>query len=344
MDGKEFVVDVYDKKKETFFSTSISRICAEKHLYTLEENSTLSDDVLAIEKEYARWIEPLYLKSYKILTNNNISHLLEGQKESVLFGVFQLYLRNPKHLRETLEFHSQEIRKIHETKISKNEKTLIYLDQKFDLQEFSCEKIQEEIAYKLKNSFKEEHLIGTNAIVNFHKNAILEVSVIKDNSQFITSDNPLISEDKINSEINPLLKSKEFAVPLDRNFLLRIYHDKTKNPYLIYRLKLPNGSVASANHSTFKDSSRFIIGEKSTIENFLEVKKNILDSTSLELKMGSLRQLLELKSFNNKKARELVEYFLKLYELNGTLTKEQEYILYKNLNELGKQTKKGKIS
>ena len=343
--GKEYVVDVYDVAKEKFFRANTKSICAEKHLYTLQENSKISKDILFIEREYANWIEPLYLKAYEILINNYISEISQGDKEAILMGIFQLYLRNPKHLRETLIYHNDKLEKIYIVQKSKGEKGLTYLEEDFSFKEFSLKEIKQSIGEKLNNSFKEEHLVGTRAIVQFHKNAILEISNVKDNSQFFTSDNPLIAEDNLTNDFNPLLRSKEFTVPLNKNFLLRIFHDKSMRPNIIYRRKIPSGSVASLNHSILKDSSKFIIGEKKAINDFFRIKKEFLDNTSLELKMDSLRQLINLEdqSIINEPGIKLVRQFVQRYDQNKTLSKQEEYFLLNSLKEFARKAKRNKL-
>ncbi|WP_324720966.1 DUF4238 domain-containing protein [Salinimicrobium sp. HB62] len=343
--GNEYVVDVYDIKKRKFFSANTKNICAEKHLYTLSENSKISNDILFIEKEYANWIEPLYLKAYEILINNYVSHISKSQKETILIGVFQLYLRNPKHLRETLIYHTNKINQLYKIQKSENKKGLTYLNEDFGFREFTLDEIIGSVHSKMKNFFKEEHLVGTRAIVDFHRNAVLEISNIRDDSEFITSDNPLIAEDTLSNEINPLLRSKEFTVPINKKFLLRIFHDNSMNSDVIYRRKIPNGSVASLNHSILRDSSRFLIGDKKAIEDFLKLKNDFLDNTSLELKMDALKQILDLESASNgnDKAMQLIRHFVQLYEQKGTLTKQEEYFLFNSIKEFGRKAKRDKL-
>ncbi len=75
--GNEYFVDVYEKESKRTFNTNIKNICAEKNLYTLDNNTTLHKDLFVFEKIYAEWIEPLYIHAYEILTNDRIFLLLK---------------------------------------------------------------------------------------------------------------------------------------------------------------------------------------------------------------------------------------------------------------------------
>ena len=82
---KKSIISVYDKIEKRYFKTGSKAICSEINLYTLDEHNKLSKDILGIEKLYANEIEPLYLKSYELLTNPQVFDISDIQRCEIIF-------------------------------------------------------------------------------------------------------------------------------------------------------------------------------------------------------------------------------------------------------------------
>lgn len=328
--GKEFFVDVFDKNDSRYFKTNIKNICSEVDLYTLDEDTLVAKDLFIVEKIYANGIEPLYLKAYDILTNNNIFHLTHVQRAEVLIGIFQLYIRNPSFLSRTISAHKIRIRNIYNEAKKKGEKGMSYIGDDFSFKEWEFESIVDFIENKITKDFKEKHISGIGEIGNFHERARFEISIIKDDSEFITSDDPLIMEDLISEDSYPLLRSKEFTIALNKKMALRLYHDNRKQLNRIYRHYVPNGSVASINNNIIKQSSRFLITSKKVLDEQNRLTKNVFDDTSLELKINVMRQILENFPItsDNKLSHEILRFYVDKYDKEGGLSDKDQYEMY----------------
>lgn len=46
----EYYIDIYDKKKKKYFNTNYNEYLRQRNFYTLDEDTTMSADILAIEK------------------------------------------------------------------------------------------------------------------------------------------------------------------------------------------------------------------------------------------------------------------------------------------------------
>jgi hypothetical protein len=103
--GSEYYVDVFDKTTKKIFNTNITNICAERHLYTLDEKTTIQKDIMVVEKMFARGFEPMYQRVYKILTNDTIVEISDLQRVEILLAIIQLYTRNPRILKLSVEHH-----------------------------------------------------------------------------------------------------------------------------------------------------------------------------------------------------------------------------------------------
>lgn len=326
-DKNSYVVDVYDKKTDKFFTQSTKNICAEKHLYTLDDKSDVAKDKFAIENFYSQFVEPMYSRAYKILTNPQITRISPYQHAEVLLGIFQLYMRNPKWIHETISKHKEAISDLLQKAEKLNQSKIVYLDVEFNLEEYSKEKIFDYVREKVMRIFKEKHIVGTKEICEFHAQAKLEVRQIIDDSELITSDNPLVTHDSLTKDEHPLLKSKEFLIPLNSKFALHLYHDNRKHLYEIYRNKVPNGESIDMNSAIFEKAARFIIGQKSGIEKWFKLQNdydNILKSFDKRIDIYQQLRKVANQDPNGKKAVEIIDYYLKIYNKTGKMSPDLE--------------------
>ncbi len=342
--GREYYVNTFDKIENRNFYTNIKNICSETDLYTLEHPYKYAKHNLVIEKIYSDFIEPMYAKTYKILTNDNVFNISDIERAEILISIFQLYFRNPIIFKKRVDLHIAEINNLYSIALSKKEKGLTYLDEDFSFREWTIEQIIEFNIEKFTRLFKEKHINATVHIGAFHEFTIIEVQKIECESNFLTNDNPLFFEDIISNNENPFLKSNEFTIPINKKYLVRIYHDNTKQVNLIYRCKILNGSVNMINDEIFKRSSRFIIGEKKDFDE-LKQHKEMFDSTSLELKIDVLKQILTNEKLvkENDEGIKLLKYYYNKYLENNTLTKLEEYQMVMKFKELNRNAKIRKI-
>ncbi len=222
-DRNEFFVDVYDKSQDRHFRANTKKVLAEKDLYTLEHDNKIHDDIFIVEKIYSDGLEPLYPKAYDILTDDRVLYISDIERSEILVGIFQLYMRNPRFLKDSLDYHETEIKRIYNSSIKIGSKGLTYIDEDFSFREWNLESIIKFCADKTTKIFKETHLIGTRNILKFHQNARIEVNKVIDDSELLTGDNPLISKDPVYTNVNALMKSKEFILPLNKKYVLSGY-------------------------------------------------------------------------------------------------------------------------
>lgn len=334
---RDYFVEVYDKIEDRFFQANIKKVCSEIDIYTLREGNTITDDLLVIEKIYANGLEPLYLKAYDLLTNHNINFISQLQRIEILIAIFQLYIRNPLLLKRVLSFHEKEINSLWEEAHKRGNKGLTYQEEDFSFKDWTKDSIINFFVNKVTNEFKEKHVNGVGTIGDFHQHAIIEINIIDDESEFITSDNPLILEDSLFQNDHPLLKSKEFFVALNRKVALRLYHDNTKAINRIYRLIIPNASVEMVNKSIINQSSRFIMVSKEKFDIHNKIAKDFLDNTSLELKIDMIRQILTKFPADTPEkdaSTQIMKEYLKRYETNGTLTSYEVYEMHLKLKKI----------
>ncbi|MBN8641238.1 MAG: DUF4238 domain-containing protein [Flavobacteriales bacterium] len=323
--GKGYFVNSFDKQTGKHIPTNINNICAETDLYTLDNGREVNNDVLAVEKIYANFIEPRYLKAFTLLTDDAVFRITDGQRIEIVIGILQLYMRNPRHLKNGVAAHTAEISKQYRQAISNGERELTYLDNQYNLEEWSEQDILHDYYKKAKQYFREQHLAVTEQICNIHKDIKIEVNKIMDHSQFMTSDNPLIADDYVTGYDNALLRSQEFYLTLNRKYAVRLYHDNSKRLNYIYRMNVPDQYVHGYNRKIYQASSRFVIADAEAFNEYHKLEE-IFTSTALEVRMELVKEILSTvaKRFQNDEGYLLLKTLYEKYEKHGFVTLEEE--------------------
>lgn len=197
---------------------------------------------------------------------------------------------------------------------------------------------------KTVKSFKEQHLQVTKQIIDFHEHAKIEINIARGDSKFLTSDNPLVAEDFITKNENPLLKSTEFIFPLNQKYAVRLYHDSTRELNTIRRGFMPNGSVNSINEKVFVQSCRFLFGDNEAFEEYFKLQK-FMENESLELKMDLIKQVLGIRPENehSEASRTILQAYYEKYLKEGTVTSEEEQVVFDRVRQLAIEFKNKNI-
>lgn len=245
--GSEYFVDVYDKHLKKIFNTNITNICAERHLYTLDDDSKINGDAMAIEKMFAVGFEPMYQGAYDILINDDITLITAEQRQEIVSSVIQLYTRNPRILKFSLDHHITQIQGAYADAIKEAKKGMTYLEEDYSFREWTEQAIVDHVTAQVTKGFKIGNIHRLVEVGSFHEFAKLEVRKIKGPSTYFTSDNPLTAEDKVTQYAHPLDRSVEFTIALNPKYLLRIYHDNQHDLNYIWRTPCLNVDTAVGN-------------------------------------------------------------------------------------------------
>lgn len=335
--GKEYFVDVYDKQEDRFFKTNIKNICAEVDFYTLDNETTVASNVMAVEKIYADHIEPMYAKAYALLTDESIYHLTDEQRTEIIISTMQFCLRNPAVLKNAIAEHTRLIRINCINAKNSNEKGITYLDEDYSFRDFTVEQIINDVVERATKYFKERHLVEYRKMSIFHADAKIEVTKVQGKSSFFACDNPFVANDVLSNYWNPMTRSSEFILPLNKKFLLKIFHDNNKELNRIYRYRV-SGADGMINQALFDNCQRFVITDKESFQNHQKVQA-WLNDTSDELKIDTLRKIAELiKDRDNIEGIKLVNDAMEKYERTGELTFEDQLEFMTKSNEMYSDT------
>jgi len=341
--GNEFYIDVFDKNTGKFIKPNIKGICAERHFYTLDDETKVATNKMAIEKIYSDFIEPMYQQAYDILTNDNIIYINEYQRAEILIGVMQLYTRNPVLLIQMQNNHRDEITRIIGENKMKGIKGVTYMDEDYSFSDFTDEMIFKDVENSVTKAFKELHLQGTQDILEYHAEAKFQVEKLNDNSSFISSDNPLVMTDSLSSERHPLLRSKTFTIALNRTYSLKILHDNSKELNRLYKCFAGGGNAWSANKDVIVNSSRFIITNEEGMKAYNKME-TFMNNERPELKINIIRQVVEKfdGDVETEKSRAIMREFIKKYDAGETTPEDLQSIMIETML-LGKEITRQRI-
>ncbi|MCC8423571.1 DUF4238 domain-containing protein [Mucilaginibacter sp. UR6-11] len=328
--GSEYFVDVYDITKKKTFNTNITNICAERHLYTLDVDSKINGDVMAIEKMFAVGFEPAYQKVYDLLINDEIIHITNEQREEILGAILQLYTRNPRILKISIAHHTELIRKAYASAVKEGQKGVTYLDEDYSFQEWTEQAIVDHVQMLVTKDFKIGNIHRLIEVGTFHEFAKLEVRKNKGPSTYFTSDNPLVIEDKLTREAHPLDISVEFLIALNPQYLLRIYHDNQLDLNLIWRTPSGSADTATSNQTIYQQAERFIIGKTQSLTEYLQMEEALFKDNSIDAIMKIMRPIIDHIEKENRHDEYtlFLKKYLELYEQHDGLTQQEEQDFY----------------
>lgn len=344
--GTDYFIDVFDKSKNKTFNTNITNICAERHLYTLDDDSKINGDVMAIEKMFAVGFEPMYQRAYDILTNDEIINITNHQREEILGSVLQLYTRNPRILKISIAHHTELLKRAYEAAMVGGKKGLTYLEEDYSFREWTKQSMMNDITAKVTKNFKIGNIHRLIEVGSFHEFAKLEVRKIKGPSSYFTSDNPLVTEDKISPDAQPFAISVEFLIALNPKYLLRIYHDNQHDLNLIWRTPSLNVDTALTNQTVYQQAERFIVGKTQSLTDYLQMEEALSNDNSIGAIMKIMRPVIDhIEKENRHDDYSLfLKRYLELYEKHGSLTPQQEQDFYAQCHSSNVAWRKSRLS
>jgi len=273
-------ISAKNKNDDKIITVSTKDICVEKNLYTLPPKE--NQNKFAIEHFYADNIDGKYPEVYKILTNKDISDIDIPTKVNIISVALSLYFRTPKFLNQENILFEKLVKEAH--KKSKGGDYIIeYGGESIIINPEEVEQIIKEQKEHNRIKFLSQHLESFEIFVKSKIQDAINVYHIIDESEFITSDNPVIirpyadptdekfdSEEYYSQDINPFDKRNTIHLPLDSKTILTILPNLDEFPDLkIRRLEKLQFDTIMYNHDIERYSERWILGKKESIENHL---------------------------------------------------------------------------
>lgn len=271
------------ENKEKIIRPNIKGICAKGNLYTIPTNDETKK--YAIEHFYGESVDSVYPEVYKTLTDKSIEIIDFDTRLKIVNTALSFYFRTPKFLNEQNKAVEKMIRDVANT--SEGD-TLSYefLGEAVSFKRSEIESIISEKKERNRILFLGEHLRAYEKLVQLKLMDGLCVYKLIDDSEFITSDNPVIMRPNmnpldpnfdygiLNQKINPLDPKNMIHLPLDSKHILTIM-PRTNETIVntIQRLDIEKFHSVIYNSDIEKFSDDWILGSKEGIENHFKDQK-----------------------------------------------------------------------
>lgn len=277
-EGKNFI-SAKDKEKDEVITVSTRHICVHKNLYTLPK----SENKFAIEHFYADKIDGVFPEVYKILTDKTIGDIDSQTKAKIISVALSLYFRTPKFLNQENKIFEEIVREAH--KNSKGGDFIIdFAGDEIIIRPEEVEQIIKEQKANNRIKFLDQHLDDYEKLIKSKIKDVLYVYHLIDESQFITSDNPVIirayadptdknfdAKKHYSQVVNPFDKTNTIHLPLDNKTILTILPNLDQYPDLkIRRLEKLQVDTVIYNSDIERYSEKWILGKPGSIENHLK--------------------------------------------------------------------------
>lgn len=328
-EGDKRFIGAKDKSVDSIKVVSTKDICVDKNLYTLP--TTDNDNKFAIEHFYADNIDAKFPEVYAILTNKEIVNIDWKTKTNIISVVLSLYFRTPKFLNQENKIFEELVRQ-GKAKSGGGDFIIEYGGEEMNIYPDEIEQIIKERKENNRIKFLRQHLMDYGSFVKNKLKDGISVYHIIDDSEYITSDNPVIirpyvepteefvPQNYYNQEINPFDKKNTIHIPIDSKTLLTILPNLDDYPDLkIKRLDKTKFDTVMYNHDVERYSEKWILGEESNISNHLKDQIDFSKSTpeneamlaaykEKTLEMHKLFNLIRINGIRNEKVFEKANY------------------------------------
>ena len=302
--GKGFftkVVPVKELNENKIIESNITNICLQSDLYTL--TGTTEKERLFLENFYSDNFESHFTHVYNILIDPTKKEVTTGERELIISTVVTMLYRTTKWLNTHNEFTNRVIERIYQLCQETEKDYYIEGGKKISIAGKTLEQLKQE---NITNNREAQVLIQLDValkLIELRKNrdGIFVITLIDDNLEFITSDNPVIySNPNEKTQIAPFDPSNILKLPLDNKHILYLmpYPDpETQNLIMRSSYKHPSATTEKmcSNYEQFQNAERFIIGSEYGIKDFLNSKNTCERNLSNEEEQNIVKSIDEIK-------------------------------------------------
>ncbi|HEX6983000.1 MAG TPA: DUF4238 domain-containing protein [Balneolaceae bacterium] len=304
-DGDKFLIDsAHVDNPSNSFTPNIKDICVKNDFYTLSGGT--EDERQLIENFY-RNVEEDYDVIYSNLVDTSVEEIESKEKQTIIAFITTLLFRNLSWVEKYNKFVEKTFKNAHELCQHNGTEKFKYLGKTISFENRDFDQVISDHLASLKEDQVTIQVDIAVRLANLRsKNNIFVTELGHEETNFITSDNPVVIHSDKKGFIMPGDPNNTLSLPLDNKFMLylmpssafpfsaetnRILRDK-KEGIICQTEKL------TANFLQIKNAERFLLGTKSDIDKSIEQKrindetkdyqkpKNLADFASLAKEIG----------------------------------------------------------
>jgi len=264
---------------EKIIEMNISNVCLKNGLYTLTGN-TLEKRML-IETFYSDTIETHYNRIYEILIDQNKKTLTESERRLIISTVVTMLYRTTKWINTSNDLFNRVLERLYLLCKHTGKDYFIYEKQKISIAGKTLKQIQNESKNEGRESQVLTQLQVALKLINLRttRDNIFVKKLIDDDCEYITSDNPVIFYRNEDVHASPFDFFNTLKLPLDKKHMLYLmpYGDDETKQLLLRSNSIGTMCLAeklTSNYQQFMNSERFLLGEESSLRNYIKTKKS----------------------------------------------------------------------
>jgi hypothetical protein len=254
------------------FLVNIRNICSENRLLTLEGNK---EDNLLLENFYSTEIEDDYIDFYKLLSDRSYNTITDFQKKKLIVSVITMFYRSIKWINAYNKFSDEIIRKSFVTSAQLNKKSNISENNISKTIDFvALKNIQADKRHAHKQMIVIKQLEIAFKFIELIQNDTINLFEIQDDSEFITSDNPVLFKN-IDSHLQiPFDVNNLYYLPINNKCMVSLFPNNLKLQInRIIRIPIKTKEVQAFNKLQSENCERFLLGTASALESYLKFFK-----------------------------------------------------------------------
>jgi len=302
---------------ENQIEVSLSNICLQNHLYTIDFENSEKEERQFLENFYCKYFEKDYNEIFEILTDDSVKQISKTLKSKIIETVNSMYWRVAKWLNKSKETQKVALEKLIEvSKKLNNPIVKLGNGNTMDISGKTVDDLLIEFEPNRKFGFIVKQLEGITEFAKKRLNDNISIFRTFGDHQFLTSDNPIVLNNGEERLVDRIDTSCHIMLNISPTHCLTIM-PPNREEYLFI-----NRSIMSENYSfmytginndhQFRNCERFVLGTKEGI-NFYLGNKEIYNS---EKKVDELRKKLELEL---KEEREFVRIFKLINSSNNII-------------------------
>lgn len=322
---KEDKYFIHGKRKgnNTIEPLSTKDVCVDKNLYTLPTNNKAIDK-FAIEHFYADKVDNLFPEIYSVIKDKSITTIDKETREKIIMAALSLYFRTPKFLNKLNKLYEDILKFQHNT----GKRGFAFGREKITLSQEEIDAIIKEKKEHNRIQFLAQHLKSYAQFLQAKLSCNMQIHHIIDDSEFITSDNPVIINPNVDpnniesyydKDVNPFDSTNHVHLPIDNKTTLIILPSTIPlTPNWLQRLDTTSLQVTFFNSEIEKNSEAWILGSKNSIEKYQKAMeyynalipenlKQVEEFKNYTLELLELVQLLEKHGDAHEEVRKKLE-------------------------------------
>lgn len=278
--GDEFFVKalpIDSPQLDKIFEINIKNVCLERNLYTLPGET--AEQRMLLEKFYSDEIEQHYNKIYSLLTDPAKTNITPEERELIISTVVTTFYRTTKWINQHNDLMKRVYTQMFALCKQAGKDHFLFEGIKISVKDKSIEELLKE--HKVENRPGQvitQLEVALKLIQVRVKSDNIFVSKLSDNdSEFITSDNPVVLQNLKGGHIAPFDPSNIMKLPLDKKHMLFLMPDADEEARKLIIRHNVSGLFCKtekliSNAEQFQKADRFILGDDSSLNSYLQTK------------------------------------------------------------------------